>query len=335
MPDKELRHKAILSENGKAVPQSAHRQPVTEDEIKKQKKDAVLKEMLDAPVSIDEIDSLKELTDTQEIEIASGDLAAHVSRYENLFTGNKTDSYYHDIIFALIQIRLPEEEAKKDWHEILQHKYMMSEKLGRNVGIHVASLDYYTNIKRYVRHPKIIDAREYADTASHAISDELTRAYNRRFFDGELYRLFKYCDAFDRTFSLIMLDLDNFKIYNDTNGHIKGDIALIESVRIFHAVSGPQARVCRYGGEEFAVLLPNYTLQEALKTADSIRQAIFEYRYVNEQALPGNRLTISCGVAEFNKAFPDDKALLDAADKALYKAKNNGRNRVEHFNPQE
>jgi len=307
----------------------------TNDDIKQKKKDAVLKELLEAPVSIDEIDSLKDLTETQEIEIASGDLAAHVHRYGNKKKKKKEDSYYHDIIFALIQIRLPEEVAKKDWHEILQHKYMMSEKLGRNLGIHVASLDYYTNIKRYVRHPKIIDAREYADTASHAISDELTRAYNRRFFDGELNRLFKYCDAFDRTFSLLMLDMDHFKTYNDINGHIKGDIALIESVRIFHAISGPQARVCRYGGEEFAILLPNYTLQEAAKTAENIRRAIHEYRYVNEQALPDNQLTISCGVTEFYKTFADEKALLDAADKALYRAKHNGRNRVESFTLQE
>ncbi len=302
---------------------------------KQEKKAAAMRGLLEAPVSIDEIGSLKDLTETREIEIAGGDLAAHVRSYADTLSGRRAHSYFHDIIFALVQIRLPEEVAKKDWHEILKHKYMISEKLGRNVGIHVATLDYYTNIKRYVRHPKILDAREYVDTASHAISDELTRAYNRRFFDGELSRLFNYCDAFERTFSLLMMDLDYFKSYNDINGHIKGDIALIESVRIFHAISGPQARVCRYGGEEFAVLFPNYTLHEAAKTAENIRRAIYEYRYVNEQAIPAKRLTISCGVTEFSKAFENEKALLDAADKALYAAKNKGRNRVEVFKPQE
>ncbi len=300
-----------------------------------QKQKAVLKEMNEAPVSIDEIDSLKELTNTKEIEIASGDLAAHVRKFENTLKGKKASTYYHDIIFALVQIRLPENEAKKDWQEILEHKYMMSEKLERNVGIHVATLDYYTNVKRYMTNPKIVDANEYVDTASHAIIDDLTRANNRRFFDGELRRLFRYCDAFERMFSLIMLDLDYFKNYNDVNGHIKGDIALIESVRIFHAVSGAHARVCRYGGEEFAILLPNDALVAAAETAENIRGAIFEYRYVNEQNQPNNRLTVSCGVAGFHKKLTDAQMLLANADKALYRAKNKGRNRVECFRPEE
>jgi diguanylate cyclase (GGDEF)-like protein len=306
----------------------------TKDAATLRKQEAVLREMNEAPVSIDEIDNFKFLTKTKEIEIAGGDLESHVRTYETVLPGRKRSAYYHDLIFALIQIRLPEEVAKKDWQEILRHKYTMSEKLGRNIGIHVATLDYYTNIRRYMRHPKIVDANEYVDTASHAISDELTQAYNRRFFDTELRRLFKYCDAFGRTFSLLMMDLDHFKMYNDVNGHIKGDIALIESVRIFHAISGLQARVCRYGGEEFTVLLPNVPLSDAAKTAESIRQAIYDYRYVNEQALPGNRLTISCGVAEFSRKFSDEKMMLDASDKALYRAKNNGRNRVEIFTPE-
>lgn len=300
----------------------------SDEALTQQKKDAILKEMIEAPVSIDEIDSLKELTDTQEIEIASGDLAAHVRSYESTLRGRKKDTYYHNIIFALVQIRLPEEEAKKDWNDILKHKYTMSEKLGRNVGIHVATLDYYTSIKRYVRRPKIIDANEYVDTASHAITDELTKTYNRRFFNGELDRLFKYADAFKTTFSLLMLDMDYFKNYNDINGHIKGDIALIESVRIFHAVCGSKATVCRYGGEEFAILLPERPLEKAVSIAGNIRGAIYDYRFVNEQLLPKNRLTVSCGVVEFRKDFSSAKDMLDQADKALYRAKNNGRNRV-------
>jgi GGDEF domain-containing protein len=154
-----------------------------------------------------------------------------------------------------MQIRLPEEEAKRDWREILKHKYILSEKLGRNVGIHVATLDYYTNIKKRVTNPKIIDANEYVDTASRAITDDLTKAYNRHFFDDEFRRLFLQARTTGKVFSLIMLDLDHFKIYNDLNGHIQGDIALIEVVRILHAVCSQDDTVSRYGGEEFTILL--------------------------------------------------------------------------------
>ncbi len=302
---------------------------VENEDVIVQKQKAVMKELNEAPVSIDEIDNLKELTHTKEIEIAGGDLAAHVRKYESGLKDNKRETYYHDIIFALVQIRLPEEDAKKDWHEILVHKNAISEKLGRNVGIHVAVLDYYTNIKRYVRNPKILDATEYADTASHAISDELTRAYNRRFFDREFNRLFRFCDAFGTIFSLIMLDMDHFKMYNDVNGHIKGDIALLQTVRIFHAVSGPKARVCRYGGEEFAVLLPDQSLLKALEIAENIRKAVEEFRFVNEHPLPKNRMTVSGGIVEFHSSFTNAESMLDEADKALYRAKNTGRNWME------
>src|SRR5512136_240656 len=175
-------------------------------------------------LDIKDIDNLKKLTDKKLIEIASGDIIDHIQDDEYLLDsiGKKPGTYYRDLIFALMQIRLPEEEAKRDWKEILKHKYLLSEKLGRNVGIHVATLDYYTNIKKKIVFPKIVDAREYVDTASRAIIDELTKAYNRHFFDDEFKRLFLQARSSGIVFSLIMLDLDHFKMYNDLNGHIQG-----------------------------------------------------------------------------------------------------------------
>jgi GGDEF domain-containing protein len=198
-------------------------------------------------LNIEDIDNLKKLTDRKLIEIASGDIIDHIQDDEYLLDsiGKKPGTYYRDIIFALIQIRLPEDEAKRDWKEILKHKYILSEKLGRNVGIHVATLDYYTNVKKQIAFPKIVDAREYLDTASRALVDELTKAYNRRFFDEVLKRYFLQARGSGAAFSLIMLDLDHFKKFNDVNGHIQGDIALIETVRILHAVCSLDSAVCR------------------------------------------------------------------------------------------
>ncbi len=284
-------------------------------------------------VSINEIDSLKTLTSSKEIQIAGGDLESRVKSDENsnIFLKEKEGRYFRDIIFALVQIRLPEDEARSDWAEILKHKYTMCKRLGRNVGIHVATLDYYINIKRRVFNPKILDAHEYADTASRAITDELTRTYNRGFFDEELKRLFTYSKRFKKNFSLLMIDLDHFKIYNDNNGHIKGDIVLIQAVNVFHAVCGGNAAVCRYGGEEFAVLIPDCNLKEAVETAENLRRAIYDYRFVNEQILPGERLSVSCGVTVYRKDMTDSSEVLEEADIALYRAKNSGRNRVKTF----
>lgn len=287
----------------------------------------------DASVSLSDIDTLKTLTNTHTIEIAGGDLVDHIRDEESTreLLGKRGGVQYSSIIFALVQIRLPEDKAKHDWEELLKHKYTVSEALGRNVGIHVAALDYFTNIKRRVLNPKILDANEYADTASQAIMDELTHAYNRRFFDDELQRLFASARVTSKAFSLLMLDLDHFKAYNDTNGHIKGDIALIQTVRILHAVCGSTATVCRYGGEEFVVLLPDTTPEEATRTAHSIRKAVYEYRYVNEQDQPGGRLTVSTGVASYRRDMIEASEVLDEADVALYRAKNAGRDRVTVF----
>ncbi len=284
-------------------------------------------------LNIEDIDNLKKLTAQKLIEMASGDIVDHIQDDEYLLDsiGKKPGTYYRDLIFALIQIRLPEEEAKRDWKEILKHKYILSERLGRNVGIHVASLDYYTNLKKQIVSPKIVDAREYVDTASRALTDDLTRAYNRYFFDDEFKRLFLQARTSGKLFSLIMLDLDHFKKYNDNNGHIQGDIALIETVRILHAVCSQDNAVCRYGGEEFTVLLPEFGLESAFKTAENIRQAIYDYRFVNEQALPGGRLSASLGVTTYRDDIASPQQMIEEADVALYRAKNEGRNRVRTF----
>jgi diguanylate cyclase (GGDEF)-like protein len=130
---------------------------------------------------------------------------------------------------------------------------------------------------------------------------------------------------------MIMLDLDHFKIYNDINGHIQGDLALIETVRILHAVCSPDDTVARYGGEEFAILLPSLPLNLAFKTAENIRSAIFDYRFVNEQQLPNKRLTASLGVTAYRPDVQSPIAIIEEADSALYLAKNAGRNQVKAF----
>ncbi len=280
-----------------------------------------------------DIDNLKKLTVTRWIEIASGDIESHIQSDEYILDalGKKPGTYYRDIIFALLQIRLPEEEAKRDWKEMLKHKFIVSQKLGRNIGIHVAALDYYTNIKRKIISPKIVDANEYVDTASRALIDDLTKAYNRHFFEEEFKALFANAKNTGTVFSLIMLDLDYFKIYNDLNGHIQGDLALIETVRILHAVCSPDDTVTRYGGEEFAILLPCQPLNLALKTAENIRAAVCDYRYVNESQMPAKRLTASLGVNAYRNEHVSTVTMIEEADSALYHAKNSGRNQVRAY----
>jgi len=271
--------------------------------------------------------------DEEIIGLESGDILSRIElrdKYRQV-RHLHTDSFYSDLIFILTNIRLDEKTAEQDWKDILMHKHLISEKLGRNVGIRVASLDYYTNIRKQMQSPKIIDMKEYTNTVKASITDPLTCCYNRRYFDYIIRHYFVVAKESDSLLSLCMLDADFFKTYNDQNGHIAGDLALMEISRILNAVTRKADVVARYGGEEFAILMPQTALQEAFEQADNLRRAVEDFRFPKEQLLPGKRLTVSIGVAELTTEVCDHISLVKRADEALYSAKLLGRNRVVRY----
>ena len=124
-----------------------------------------------------------------------------------------------------------------------------------------------------------------------------------------------------------MIDIDNFKHYNDTNGHPQGDIVLRGAARLFKKYCRDTDFVFRYGGEEFAVLLPETTAPQAYIIAERIRKAIAEYPFLNRANQPGGALTVSIGIAGYPEDANSETELIDAADKALYNVKRSSRNR--------
>ncbi len=269
--------------------------------------------------------------DEEVIAAASGDIVNRIELSEKLARAQDINQghFFSDILFMLTNIRLDENTAKADWQNILTHKHFMSEKLCRNVGIRVATLDYYTNITRQMASPIIVDMTEYSQTVKESITDPLTFCYNRRYFDYTLSHAITKSKESSASLSLMMVDIDYFKHYNDTNGHLMGDFALIEVSRILHVVSRRSDIVARWGGEEFAIVMPETDIETAFVVAERIRAAIEDFRFPNEQMQPGKRLTVSIGVAEFKGAvITDKKALINAADEALYRAKEEGRNCV-------
>jgi diguanylate cyclase (GGDEF)-like protein len=279
---------------------------------------------------IDKMTEVGGVIDEEIIGMASGDIINRIeimekyNKVKNQYDGN----FYSDLIFILTNIRLDEASAREDWQNILKHKHFMSEKLSRNVGIRVATLDFYTNITRQITTPKIIDMKEYTRTVKESITDPLTFCYNRRYFDYILKQYFMVAQETGRPLSLLMVDVDYFKMYNDQNGHIAGDFALIEISRIFNVLTRKSDIVARYGGEEFSLILPNMGPEEAFTAASKIRKTVEDYRFPNEQNLPGRRLTVSLGVATANGDVPDYLTLIKRADAALYGAKAQGKNKV-------
>lgn len=161
-------------------------------------------------------------------------------------------------------------------------------------------------------------------------TDALTGMKNRGYFDEHYDIELKRGKRERQPFSLLLIDLDHFKQVNDNFGHACGDQVLSEISQIcIKSLNRPSDRICRYGGEEFAVLLPNTPLEGALHVASQLQQAIKSHCILwKEHKL---RVTASMGVATL---LPDDSqlpSLLERADKALYKAKTGGRDRLELY----
>lgn len=175
----------------------------------------------------------------------------------------------------------------------------------------------------------VIDyARLYEHNKRLSITDGLTKVYNHRYFQEQLTREFSRCSRHRTSLSLIMMDIDHFKRFNDTYGHQQGDIVLRELARVFQQ----QLRGCdvlaRYGGEEFAVIMPETDAAVAARVAERLRAAVESYGISGQD--DELKVTISMGVATVPRGDIATAAeLVTAADQALYRAKENGRNRIE------
>lgn len=168
-----------------------------------------------------------------------------------------------------------------------------------------------------------------------ATTDGLTGLYNYRFFRNVLQQEFKRASRYKRPLSLLMIDIDYFKHYNDTNGHIAGDAVLETVAGLIKAACRDVDYVIRYGGEEFAVLLPETYQEEAAILAERIRRSVELYDFPNGAAQPAGRLTVSIGASSYPQHAFFDIELIESADHALYNAKRTSRNCVRIYNSYE
>ncbi|MFZ1947535.1 MAG: GGDEF domain-containing protein [bacterium] len=172
----------------------------------------------------------------------------------------------------------------------------------------------------------IRNAREFEKTQTLSITDGLTGAYNYRFLVDALRKEIGIAVRFKDLFSLIMIDVDGLKEYNDVHGHLRGSEVIRRIARL--ALSRIRAidMLCKYGGDEFVVLLPRTPKAGAALVAERLRDLIEKHRFPGEETT--GKITASFGIA----AYPEDgrtvEGLIDSADKALYRAKRNGRNLV-------
>lgn len=180
-------------------------------------------------------------------------------------------------------------------------------------------------ICRYIQF-SIATIRNYWQLKIDATTDHLTELANLREFENRFEQLFEECQSNQLPISFLMLDLDHFKLINDTYGHQKGDEVLSELAQILIKSCRGHDLVARIGGEEFAIVLPRCPRETALTIGRRIRKQIEEFSFCKDTH--GIRMTVSIGVSSFPKDASDSVKLMAMADKALYKAKSAGRNAV-------
>ncbi len=178
----------------------------------------------------------------------------------------------------------------------------------------------------------IAHASYVAKVEKQAITDGLTGLYNYRYFRAMLEQEFKRAIRYNRPLTMLMIDIDYFKHYNDTNGHRMGDEVLSVVAALLKQACRDVDFLVRYGGEEFAVLLPETSIDEAYVVAERMRSSIADYPFPNSHSQPGGKLTVSIGISGFPGDAHSNVELVDYADAALYSAKRLSRNRICFYN---
>ena len=166
-----------------------------------------------------------------------------------------------------------------------------------------------------------------------SITDPLTGLHNRRYLEARLTEELSRSKRYNYPLSFMMIDIDDFKLYNDRNGHQAGDRALEITAQCLKSALRKVDVPSRYGGEEFSILLPQTTLQEAGVIADRIRRKVMSARFPYGSSQPLSSLTVSIGLSAFSPTLDSAEALVRAADRALYHAKHHGKNRAYAYHP--
>jgi len=161
-----------------------------------------------------------------------------------------------------------------------------------------------------------------------SITDPLTGLHNRRYMEARLAEELSRSRRYDYPMSFMMIDIDDFKLYNDHNGHQAGDRALEITAQCLKAALRKVDVASRYGGEEFSILLPQTTLEEAGVIADRLRRRISSTKFPHGDAQPLGSVTVSIGLSSYSAALDSAEAVVRAADRALYHAKSHGKNRA-------
>ena len=272
--------------------------------------------------------------------------------------GRCGENLHSELLYVLTHRRFPADDAKALWRAIMKHKKRMSSSLGRAVTFRVAALDYMTTNVSSFQGVRLIARPEFELVQSYVNVDEVTGVFNRRYFHEALKREFHRARRYESPLSLLIVDVDDFKRVNDVHGHIEGDVVLRKVGGLLKDNTRQADSVCRYGGDEFAIVLPQTSQDDAKTLAERVCKAMARVA-VNGQdpeespsgalwsvALTeivgagsqggeesastngGGHVTASIGGATYPRHCEELEELIALADQMCLEAKRTGKDRV-------
>lgn len=248
--------------------------------------------------------------------------------------GELSDTSTHarerDRIFRFFRLNLEPRDVEYHWQRLLLHQSRFAGPTGRKVDLRTAAFDYFLNETDLLVEPLVMEREALRQTELMAYFDHLTGLHNYAYFETEVRTEVARAKRYDTSLCLVLLDLDGFKLVNDTLGHRTGNDVLREVAQLIQKRLRSSDLVARFGGDEFAMLLhrtdPKNGERVASKLCDSIDSS---FRRGPFAKLP-QPLTASFGLSSLPLQAQDEVQLFELADQALYRAKRAGGNRVVH-----
>jgi diguanylate cyclase (GGDEF)-like protein len=238
---------------------------------------------------------------------------------------------YEVLILVLTQLDFAPAKAREHWERVLRQWRELNETLCPPVDLRVAVLHYFIRTQKKLRNPAIVELKILRRTQDSVITDELTGLHNLRYFQDRLPTEVRRTRRESTALTLLMVAIDNFKTFNDTRGHLAGNVALWRVASTLKRAVRETDDVARSGGAEFAILLPNTPKLGALKAAEKICRTVEKARVGEGKALHEKPLTVSIGLASLPGDAASGEELIERANKALYLAKSIGKNCVRPY----
>ncbi len=238
---------------------------------------------------------------------------------------------YSVLLFVLAHLDFSGAKAREHWGRVLDQWSDLNERIQDEVDLRVAVLHYFLRVQRKLKNPAIVELKFLRKTQDSAVKDELTGLHNFRHFQDQIRTEAQRAEREDASLALLMIDIDDFKLFNDTRGHLAGNVALRRLAGVLKRAVRETDCAVRYGGEEFAVLLPHTPKPGALKVAEKVRRAIEKAGIGLKKGPNGKPLTVSIGLATVPGDASSAKKLIERADRALYVAKSRGKNCVQPY----